>query len=409
MSLITVAYIILIVGGLSDFMTTRTPKIEKTIYSIVLFVTAFIFTIKYYYGPDIWSYVPYYDRVPTLPQLLRGETDAIADYRFEFGYGVFCSIFKTLGLSFWTMTAAIQILYFYSIHVLLKHIEHKRTFALMIVIILDASINYTAYRQCLSVSFFYLMIDAMYNRQNSKSALYLILSLLFHRSALFIAAATILTLHIKKTKYSQSTFIIFVLLLSIILFLPISNILTTTVNSLTLDEETKKSLVLHLSLGRQDQVIFIVYFMALLTIEYFNRFVPSKAQRIEGAIILGIFITIAMYQYFFLLNRVRPYFTVLIVVYTFTSIQQYFGQDKIRHRYDKLLRDVAALIIFSYAMRYTYKVADYNNRTERTYNYSTIFSLLNADKETIVKRQMELAEIYWDKYYMSDNENKIEE
>lgn len=401
MSLITTAYIILIIGGISDFMTTRTPILEKNIYQLVLLVTTFIFTIKYYYGPDITTYVPYFDNTPKLWDIFLGETNGLDNSRLEFGFGIFCSLCKTLGLSFWGMTAVIQLFYFYSVNKVLQTIDHKRTFALMIVIILDAKINYTAYRQCLSVSFFYLMVLAISDHKNAKAIVYMLLATFFHRSAFFILIITILTIYFHRNKFKQSTYQIILVILCLMLLIPLSNYnIFDVYNNYTSDSKAIESLTNHLVLNDQIQIVFILYFIVLLTLQYINRYAIGKNKEIESIVIIGIFTIALLYQYYYLLNRIRPYFVIFIVTFAISNIQHYINEKHNSIKYAKLLSEITATIVVIYLSYHTQQTISYNIKSERLYNYSTIFDLLTEDKNTIVERQMHLAHTYWDKYYI---------
>ena len=409
MSLISIAYIILIIGGVSDFMTTRTPKIEKTIYQLTLAIVAFIFTIKYYYGVDIDTYVPHYEALPNIFELINGDTSVLTGTRFEIGYSVFCCILKTFGLSFWAMTAIVQFFYFYAIHKVLSIIEHKRTFALMIVVILDSMINYTAYRQCLSVSAYYLMFISFYNKDYYKGIAYMLISVLFHKSALFIVALTLIALFFKKQQIKQTTYQVLGVVLLIALFLPLTNITSQIISYLPFSNSTLTSIKLHLSVGKQYQIIFLVYFFSLVVIQYFSKFTTNKWSKVCGIIVLGILIICCLYQYYYLLNRLRPYFTPILVAYIFTAVQHHPTQGEKHFPYRKLIYDVAALIIILYTIRFTYTLVQHNNETERIHNYSNIFELVTTDKNEIRLRQMNLAKLFWDKYFdQGINNNHIE-
>ena len=60
LNLITLILSIAILFGLTDFLTERYPRLQRDIYYIAFGVIAFLFIIKYYYGPDIWNYARFY-------------------------------------------------------------------------------------------------------------------------------------------------------------------------------------------------------------------------------------------------------------------------------------------------------------------------------------------------------------
>ena len=70
MNLITLILTIAIAFGLTDFLTERYPRLQRDIFYIAWCTIAFLFAIKYYYGPDIASYVPFYENVPSVSQII---------------------------------------------------------------------------------------------------------------------------------------------------------------------------------------------------------------------------------------------------------------------------------------------------------------------------------------------------
>ena len=156
MNLIIIIQTIAILFGLTDFLTERYPRLQRDIYHIALFVVTFLFAIKYYYGPDIMSYVPFYETVPTLSSIWSNPDDL--RFHFEPGFATFCRILKDCGLSFYWMTAVLTILYFMTIHLFLRRIESKRSFALAILVVLEYNVVCYELRQCLAIVFFFLIL-----------------------------------------------------------------------------------------------------------------------------------------------------------------------------------------------------------------------------------------------------------
>ena len=101
------AFIMLIaVGcGLIDLLTDKWPAVQRQLFPILTLLLYALYICTYYYGPDIWTYVPYYEGVKS-PQAVwaMGEDDI----PFEFGYCMFCSVLHSVGLSYWWMTWVIK-------------------------------------------------------------------------------------------------------------------------------------------------------------------------------------------------------------------------------------------------------------------------------------------------------------
>ena len=102
MNLITLILTIAILFGLTDFLTERYPRLQRDIYYIAFGVIAFLFIIRYYYGPDIWNYARFYALVGSPAEVLAHPEDI--PFHYESGFALFCSVLKQWGLSFYWMT-----------------------------------------------------------------------------------------------------------------------------------------------------------------------------------------------------------------------------------------------------------------------------------------------------------------
>ncbi|MDR0830967.1 MAG: hypothetical protein LBN95_12800, partial [Prevotellaceae bacterium] len=83
MNLIIIIFIVLFVLSFTDFFPLE-QKSHNIIYGVAFFLTYFLFTIKYYYGGDIYHYVPVFDKIESFSVILAGQSKFKDD--FEMGY-----------------------------------------------------------------------------------------------------------------------------------------------------------------------------------------------------------------------------------------------------------------------------------------------------------------------------------
>lgn len=406
MSLITIISIILIALAIADCITDNLPKFQNDIYRLAFATTYFLFTIKYYYGPDIWSYVPLYDNMPTIVDLITQK--AHLPGRYEAGFELFLSTCRSIGCSFWAMTAVISTIYFYAIQQILQFINRRRTFALMIIVLLDCGLIYAMLRQCLSVAFFLLTIIAIQKKHTLPAILFALGTIAFHKSGIFIIIPTLLFVGVQQLRISQYHFGILSLLLIALLFIPLNELIVSTISIIDLGSKTELSITHHLELGRTIQTVFILYLLALLCLNQWtvNRD-KSKIPTIQIAAILGLTIIIILYRYYYILNRLRPFFTPIIAVYIIHKIQ-YYTLSGTKLPYANLIKQAITLFCFMFVTHttYTFEVAS-RQFNSKLYNRSTVFNLLTESKADIIQRQMSLAKLYWDKDFMADDTNRI--
>ena len=64
--------------GVLDLLTDRWPTLQKQIFPFVTLLAYFLLVIRYYYGPDIWTYVPHYEKIPTPLPRVQGHLSCFA-------------------------------------------------------------------------------------------------------------------------------------------------------------------------------------------------------------------------------------------------------------------------------------------------------------------------------------------
>ena len=403
MSLITIISITLIVLATTDFMFPNMPRLKNDIFKVSFLLTYFLFTIKYYYGPDIYFYIPHYENIPSISYIITHPSEI----RFELGYSLFCSFLKSLGCSFWVMTAVISTIYFVAIYSLFQQLETKKTFALMILIIIDNALIYAAIRQCLSVALFIFMILAIQKQKYIETAICALLTIMFHKSGIFVVIPTLLYLLIPKYIIKQYSFQILLFLLCTLLFFPLVKLINPLINILPLSERVLNSIEHHLLLGRTIQVIFLVYLVAIICLTYFTKNKTDKITAIKHTALIGLILIVCLYQYFYILNRIRSYFLPFIIIYVINSAHNYF-KNKDLLPYSTLIKQLSILFLFIYASYFTYSTEKaYSKTISQIHDKSTIFDLRYNDKTTIRDRQFKKAQTYWEEDFFKDTNNLI--
>lgn len=405
MSLITIISIILIVLATTDFMFSNMPRLQNDIYKISFFLTFFLFTIKYYYGPDIDTYVPHYEKIKSLSFALK----YYPYLKFEAGYNIFCGLMKSLGCSFWAMTAVVSTIYFTAIYSLFKQLEGKRIFALMILVVMDNGIMYAAIRQCLAVAMFIFMILSIQKNRHAATIITAILAISFHKSALFAVVPTIILYGSQQTPYKKYTFEVLLGMLCLFAIIPLLDVIIPIVRYLPLSWDTEKSIEHHLLLGRSVQVVFLVYFTAMLCVNYFSTRNYDKYDILKVSVIVGFILIAFMYQYFYVLNRMRSYFLPVIIVYAINLTYQYYRNSNYRIPYATLVRQLSVIFLFVYVTFQTYTLEKSYRKTEsQIHDCTTIFELTRYNKESIQKRQLKKAELYWEEDFMEGTKNRLD-
>lgn len=406
MNLITIIQVIAILFGLTDFLTERYPRLQRDIYYISLFTITFLFTIKYYYGADIWNYVHFYKELSPSPKYVWHHSNSIP-HNFELGYALLCSAMKSIGISFYWMTAIISLSYFTVIALLFRNIPHKRSFALAILVVLDFNCIFATYRQCLAVSCFILFVLCFRDRKYLISVIMAVLTVLFHKSGIFAVSLTGLLMLIPARKDSASLYQLLFLVLILTLIMPIAQISESFIMHLPLPSSYLHSLQHHLTLGRQIQTVFIVYAVTLFVIAYFTQYNRSRVQAITVSVIAGLILVAFMYQYYYLLVRLRSYFLPLVITFAFGLVQGSEEQGR-RVPYGALVKQAAFFLLLLYMSYATYAFnRDTKKMKSNIYIASTVFDLLDHQSSDIEKSQMNKALKFWKEDFMKDTHNKV--
>ena len=378
---------ITILCGLSfiELLYPNAKNLSNQLYQVAILTTAFLVGIKYYFGPDIMIYVPMYETIQTPIDLYYNPNPS----RYEIGFRFYCSICKHwLGLNFWAMTASITILYFTSLHLVLRQLPALKTFALFTIIFLQTNLVFFEYRQCMAVALFILSILAFNKQQYILYILFTLLALLIHKSAPIVCGVSLIGLIIFRFKQDNSFFAISILFLFAFIAIPLKSLLLTLSDLLPFSANVLKSIQDHLIVERRVQVVFLAYLIVSYCVYYY--FYQSKKLKTWHIItICGLIMIALFYQYWFFINRLRSYFIPFIALYTislcYNSINKYI-----------FAKQSAILIIyFLFFINLKNLYIGNGNLKSGIAETSTIFQLLNDTEENIKNRNLKKAETFW--------------
>lgn len=412
MSLIVIILIVLTAFALTDFLGPHNHRLHNQIYYIALFVTFFLFTIKYCYGADIAIYVPYYDELPTIRDLLHLERP---DTLFEPGFNLFCFLLKSLGVSYWGMTAIISAIYFCALNKLLKKIPEYRTFALCLIVCFDYNLIFATFRQCLSVSFYILMYLAYTEKKTISMFLYMILTCVMHKSGIFFGPPTFMLLLTKDINIKKSSYTVLALLMILALILPLKSSALALANIFSLNHDLYISIDYHLSFTKKLQVVLPIYLALFMSMSLMK----NKAQffgRMNLMILLFTATIAATYQFFPLLWRLRSYFMPLIITYIFTTLYQFRQADNgdldvspFMTRNKKLLIPFTSALLLLFCVHTIMASQKEHIRLKsRIYEACTIFDLRQYPEEKLVQRQLSRAKRYWEYEALDKDKVKLD-
>lgn len=380
--------ILLIMGGfaLLEMLCERYDKLCQQLYHIAFFTLVVLVSVKYLLGPDVANYFPHYNRLPHLDAILP----QLDDLFFEPGYNLYCSAMKTIGLDFWGMTVSVTLIYYTAIYLLFRRLTAYRTLALFALTLLDYNLTLFEFRQCLSVSFFIFAYLLYEKRRYVWCGLSVVLCALMHKSGIFICFAAVLFMAVWQFSLDKKAYIALAVLLCSMLVIPLSLITDSVVGLLPFSGALKDSVELHLAMGSRIQIIFPIYLLAILCLAYYGNF-SEENKRWHWMMWLCIGVVVCLYQYWFLLNRLRSFILPFFLVYMQRELAQ---SERVK---DQLPRQVFALVLMLYAAVFTYssnQQPDYAR--SKTNRISTVFELRHMSKEALQHRQMEEAILFWE-------------
>lgn len=393
--------IVAICFAVIDLITARQRVMQRQIYYICLVVLYVLFVIRYYYGPDIYTYVPHYEKIPSPSNL------AFGNMRFEAGYEYFCSVLHWAGLSYWGMTAVITTLYFASLACLLSNLKSHQPFALSCIILFDYNLICAENRQCLAVALFIFTILLLLKKKYILSLVFAMAVVITHKSGFIPVALTLMGVLLYGCRQNDTLYNVLIVVLMGLMLVPVAKVAGPILSHLPLPASYVSSLRHHLLLGRQLQVVALIYLSVLALISIHTT--PHSRQNYTWLAIetlIGMMLIVAFYQYFFLINRVRSYFLPFIVCYVIGLTCDSESVSEVP--YSAVMRQAVAVLLILY---FSHSTIGYINGAKRLHapvaKSSTILQLRRYPADDIRDRQMKIALRYWREDYMKENNNKL--
>lgn len=409
MNLVTLITGIVIAMAAIELLLQGMPRMKRDLFNIAMLVSWLGFTSKYYYGPDILIYSSIYDTRWGLWDVIIGNYTG----GYEIGYVFVNSLCTTCGISFYWMTAIISTLFFLAVYLVLRRLKDKRVLALAIVLVIMKDLIYAQLRQCLAVSFFIFAVleaegwrkSGCKGKKSIISAVILgLIAMTMHKSATFIVMLTVFYYVIQPYKMQKNTWSVLLMILLILMIIPTWNLIETMTEVLQLDQMTMDSIRLHLSYMKLRQTNVLVYGTALLLLTQYSRGQEKRGFAI-ASVSCGLIVIVMLYQYYFIVNRLRFYFAVLIVYYIFDQMR---NAAETKAPYISLVRQTLeiAVILFLAGKIYSF---DKTSRKEQgdLLEACTVLDLRDTDAKTLQKRQLDKAQKFWDSAQRYDDKNLI--
>lgn len=393
---------IALLGMLVDGLTARYPAMQRQLYKIFFVVLYFLFVIRYYYGPDIWTYVPHYEGIAS-PDYLWAHPEKA---EFEWGYDMFCSLMRTMGLSYWGMTAVITTLYFAALGCLFHSLKQYRLFALSTIILLDYNLICAENRQCLAVAMFIFMVLCLQKGRYLWALVPAVLVTVFHKSGFVPVGLTLMGALLYKQREDVTVYTVMIVVLMVMMMLPVSRVATPLLERLPLPDEYIQSAAHHLQLGRQFQIVALVYLAILVWISIYQAKHRTTYGWIALEVLIGMAIVVGLYQYYFMLNRMRSYFLPFVAYYVIRIAIESAETHSIP--YASMIRQAVASLLILFCLHGT---IGYVRGAKRLHapiaKASTLFDLRKESPKKIRDRQMKIALRYWEEDYMKNENNKL--
>lgn len=397
---------LMIVGigyGLLDLLTDRWPALQRQLFPLLLLIAYGLFVIRYYYGPDIWIYVPHYENIPQPAQLLAHPKIA----SFEWGYDMFCSLVHQIGASYWGLTAIITTLYFSAIALLLRKLPTRRIFALGAILMLDCHMIVNENRECLAISFFIFMVLLLQNRKYLWAFLFAFLTVLAHKSGFLPVGLLLMSVLLYNYRQKAGMFSLLTVLLILMIVLPVQRISGALVQQLPLPDTYIVSIEHHLQLGRQIQLIGVIYLLVLFAVNMFLQYgKKTRFTWIALVALCGMAAMVMLYQYYYLLNRVRSYFVPFVVYYIILLMSDEERSRAVPH--SSLIKQALMILLMVYHSHAAVsQIKGGRLLHEPMPRACTVLELRHATSKQIRDRQMRYAYMYWTLDYMKSSDNKL--
>jgi hypothetical protein len=391
MNLMLLPILIMFFFSIFEIIIPNEKKLKEQLYKLAFFIVFFVVAIKYYYGPDIRLYAPLYEKIESPLYILKN--GSTVGKGIEIGYIYYCSIFKWLGFSFWFFTFSISCIYFYAIYKYFELLHEYKLFALFVLTIFESNIFFFEFRQAIAVSLFILSILSYFNKKYFRYILLSLLSILFHKSAFFVSSLTFIIFFFPIIKYKRNYYILLIAILITGMFVSIDSILNLLILKLPINPASIFSFLHHIEVKKELQAVLLIYLLCFIGLYlYSNNKVKNNRYYI---LILSFLAMIAIfYKYWFFLNRVRSYFTPLLIVFVINELTS----SKIRL---VAIKQLLVIAVYFYGIWYVHDIWLINkNSSTKILSSTTIFDLRKKSEDQIKKENLKKSVVYFNQEYL---------
>lgn len=382
--------IVLAVLSILEFVFKET-KTKEILYFIGFSFFYFIVAIKYYYGSDISTYVPYYERINNPIDILNS---FFSNTTYEPGFELFCSVLRSMGVSFWLMTFIITSFYFYAIYKVFKYIKVNKVLALLVLVYFEYNLLFFEFRQSISISFFILGFLSYTERKYWKYVVFTLLACSFHKSGIYISILSLISMNFIGFNFNKKYYLFLLILLLVLIFVKLNDVFVLITKFLPLNKIELKSISHHLLQTNNIQIIAALYFITIYTI-YFCSDKKTFDKKWHRIMSLFFFMIVVLYQDFFLLNRLRSFFIPIAIVYVINMLQE-------KNAYGGIIYKQVLVLIFyiiSITMAIKLEISE-KEMASGVSEYTTIFELIDKPEWQIKQDKLKKSEIYWKKDYL---------
>lgn len=421
MSYITYILLLTIGACVLDQLATK-PRTQQVIYYVTLVVVWFMLSIRYYYGPDIYNYVPFYQQLHSWDWYLQHSDN----YPYEHGFVLFCAVLKGLGIGYYGMTVVVTTLYLLAVAWLFKDIRRHQVLALMLLLVFDRDLIVVQHRQCMCLAFFIPMVICLNKRHYVWALVFSLLAVSMHKSGIFFVSLTWLFYMLHTQRLENGFFVLMFALLCLVRIVPLSSVSSLMPhldNLLPLSESYIKSLRLHTELGTTAQGVWVFYAMLVLFIEYYIQHSSYSDRGTEAVAILGILLIASCYQFFFLLNRMRSCFLPVLLFYLFRVVQDAedratVSENVFSGEWQPVVKKICVALLMLYCFRHVYNVEmdiqqqrcrHYTPQGKTAYSTCTIFDLRHHSASSVQRERLYIAGCYWSYDFMQENSTRLKQ
>ena len=393
MHFIVLLIAICLVFCLFDLLSDRYPAMQKQIYNIAFFTIAILCTARYAYGADSYHYILHYRELTG--SYTFNVHNGIAFY--EPGFEILCAWCKSLGLTFWGLTAVISVAYWGAIYWLFSYVKSHQTIVLLALVVLDHSLFLEQLRQCLAVA---LIIYAFccYHKFEWKiiPIALLIAAASVHKTALPMIGFLILCRLAYGLKTDAKAYIVLGVLLMSCVVIALHPILLKIVPFLP--GSLQESASYHLMVGKRVQKIFLLYFLAIMCMGYYTQKKQTtgdaqqdkREQVYHWMIWCCIAVIVVLYQYYQILYRIRSYILPFILAWLANTVE-------VSDIKDKLPKQVLALVLVLFSISLTIELPRQQEKmVGKKYRTSWVWERLYHSETELQERQMTQAKLYWE-------------